>query len=227
MARQLTDLQRERKLYRQKVSRLEKRGYVFTEKLDSSATAEEYREFRSNIYEKSIFVYSQETGEVATGEEGRKYERQRSARKAQETRARNQENKEPKESIPIPEARPEQPYEEEPSPFDVDSEEGATEIIQDFVNSTSVNHTEDFTSDIEKLVNDAIDDYGSAIPVAQNIVNSSGELLSAVQGYYQYAEAEEELKEKHKYSRAKYAHRQSLKFLNRIYDILHGVNKEG
>lgn len=69
-----------------------KRGYVIDAVLPkepkkiTEASVRRIKKISSNLYKKSYFVT--EEGEVISGEEGRKYERSRSARKAAETRKR-------------------------------------------------------------------------------------------------------------------------------------------
>lgn len=69
-----------------------KRGYVIDAVLPkepkkiTEASVRRIKKISANLYKKSYFVT--EEGEVISGEEGRKYERSRSARKAAETRKR-------------------------------------------------------------------------------------------------------------------------------------------
>lgn len=69
-----------------------KRGYVIDAVLPkepkkiTEASVRRIKKISSNLYKKSYYVT--EEGEVISGEEGRKYERRRSARKAAETRKR-------------------------------------------------------------------------------------------------------------------------------------------
>ena len=69
-----------------------KRGYVIDAVLPkepkkiTEASVRRIKKISSNLYKKSYFVT--EEGEVISGEEGRKYERSRSAKKAAETRKR-------------------------------------------------------------------------------------------------------------------------------------------
>lgn len=69
-----------------------RRGYVIDAVLPkepkkiTEASVRRIKKISSNLYKKSYFVT--EEGEVISGEEGRKYERSRSARKAAETRKR-------------------------------------------------------------------------------------------------------------------------------------------
>ena len=70
-----------------------KRGYVIDAVLPkepkkiTEASVRRIKKISANLYKKSYFVT--EEGEVISGEEGRKYERSRSAKKAAETRKRN------------------------------------------------------------------------------------------------------------------------------------------
>lgn len=88
------------KAYRKAVSNffrktrsMAKRGYVIDAVLPkepkkiTEASVRRINKISSNLYKKSYFVT--EEGEVISGEEGRKYERSRSAKKAAETRKRN------------------------------------------------------------------------------------------------------------------------------------------
>ena len=88
------------KAYRKAVSNffrkarsMAKRGYVIDAVLPkepkkiTEASVRRIKKISSNLYKKSYFVT--EEGEVISGEEGRKYERSRSAKKAAETRKRN------------------------------------------------------------------------------------------------------------------------------------------
>ena len=87
------------KAYRKAVSNffrkgrsMARRGYVIDAVLPkepkkiTEASVRRIKKISSNLYKKSYFVT--EEGEVISGEEGRKYERSRSARKAAETRKR-------------------------------------------------------------------------------------------------------------------------------------------
>ena len=70
-----------------------RRGYVIDAVLPkepkkiTAASVRRIKKISSNLYKKSYYVT--EEGEVISGEEGRKYERSRSAKKAAETRKRN------------------------------------------------------------------------------------------------------------------------------------------
>lgn len=88
------------KAYRKAVSNffrkarsMAKRGYVIDAVLPkepkkiTEASVRRIKKISSNLYKKSYYVT--EEGEVISGEEGRKYERSRSAKKAAETRKRN------------------------------------------------------------------------------------------------------------------------------------------
>lgn len=227
MARQLTELQRERKLYRQKVSRLEKRGYVFEQKLDKTASVQEYREFRENIYQKVVFVESAETGEVISGEEGRRAERKRSAAKARETRERKKREQERREEPPQPEERPEADREEyTENQYDLGDEETAHQFIQDFIDNVTLNHTTTSTQTVIDAVLQACNDYGSYSMVALNIADAKEDLIAAVQAYYEYAEAEEEASAMGRRSKARHYYRQAQKFLLDITNILHGGHQK-
>ena len=76
-----------------KVRSMARRGYVIDAVLPkepkkiTEASVRRIKKISSNLYKKSYFVT--EEGEVISGEEGRKYERSRSAKKAAETRKRN------------------------------------------------------------------------------------------------------------------------------------------
>ena len=76
-----------------KVRSMARRGYVIDVTLPkepkriTEASVRRVKKTSSELYKKSSFVT--EEGEVLSGEEGRKYERKRSARKAAETRKRN------------------------------------------------------------------------------------------------------------------------------------------
>ena len=87
------------KAYRKAVSNffrkarsMARRGYVIDAVLPeepkkiTEASVRRIKKISSNLYKKSYYVT--EEGEVISGEEGRKYERSRSARKAAETRKR-------------------------------------------------------------------------------------------------------------------------------------------
>ena len=87
------------KAYRKAVSNffrkgrsMARRGYVIDAVLPkepkkiTEASVRRIKKLSSNLYKKSYFVT--EEGEVISGEEGRKYERSRSAKKAAETRKR-------------------------------------------------------------------------------------------------------------------------------------------
>lgn len=87
------------KAYRKAVSNffrkarsMAKRGYVIDAVLPeepkkiTEASVRRIKKISSNLYKKSYYVT--EEGEVISGEEGRKYERSRSAKKAAETRKR-------------------------------------------------------------------------------------------------------------------------------------------
>ena len=87
------------KAYRKAVSNffrkgrsMARRGYVIDAVLPkepkkiTEASVRRIKKISSNLYKKSYFVT--EEGEVISGEEGRKYERSRSAKKAAETRKR-------------------------------------------------------------------------------------------------------------------------------------------
>ena len=69
-----------------------RRGYVIDAVLPkepkkiTEASVRRIKKISSNLYKKSYYVT--EEGEVISGEEGRKYERSRAARKAAETRKR-------------------------------------------------------------------------------------------------------------------------------------------
>lgn len=75
-----------------KARSMAKRGYVVDAVLPkepkkiTEASVRRIKKISSNLYKKSYYVT--EEGEVISGEEGRKYERSRSARKAAETRKR-------------------------------------------------------------------------------------------------------------------------------------------
>lgn len=75
-----------------KVRSMAKRGYVIDAVLPkepkkiTEASVRRIKKISSGLYKKSYYVT--EEGEVISGEEGRKYERSRSARKAAETRKR-------------------------------------------------------------------------------------------------------------------------------------------
>lgn len=75
-----------------KARSMAKRGYVIDAVLPkepkkiTEASVRRIKKISSNLYKKSYYVT--EEGEVISGEEGRKYERRRSARKAAETRKR-------------------------------------------------------------------------------------------------------------------------------------------
>ena len=75
-----------------KTRSMAKRGYVIDAVLPkepkkiTEASVRRIKKISSNLYKKSYFVT--EEGEVISGEEGRKYERSRSAKKAAETRKR-------------------------------------------------------------------------------------------------------------------------------------------
>ena len=88
------------KAYRKAVSNffrkarsMAKRGYVIDAVLPkepkkiTEASVRRIKKISSDLYKKSYYVT--EEGEVISGEEGRKYERSRSAKKAAETRKRN------------------------------------------------------------------------------------------------------------------------------------------
>ena len=88
------------KAYRKAVSNffrkarsMARRGYVIDAVLPkepkkiTEASVRKIKKISSNLYKKSYFVT--EEGEVISGEEGRKYERSRSAKKAAKTRKRN------------------------------------------------------------------------------------------------------------------------------------------
>ena len=76
-----------------KVRSMAKRGYVIDAVLPkepkkiTEASVRRIKKISSDLYKKSYYVT--EEGEVISGEEGRKYERSRSAKKAAETRKRN------------------------------------------------------------------------------------------------------------------------------------------
>lgn len=75
-----------------KARSMAKRGYVIDAVLPkepkkiTEASVRRIKKISANLYKKSYFVT--EEGEVISGEEGRKYERSRSAKKAAETRKR-------------------------------------------------------------------------------------------------------------------------------------------
>lgn len=75
-----------------KARSMAKRGYVIDAVLPeepkkiTEASVRRIKKISSNLYKKSYYVT--EEGEVISGEEGRKYERSRAARKAAETRKR-------------------------------------------------------------------------------------------------------------------------------------------
>lgn len=75
-----------------KARSMAKRGYVIDAVLPeepkkiTEASVRRIKKISSNLYKKSYYVT--EEGEVISGEEGRKYERSRSAKKAAETRKR-------------------------------------------------------------------------------------------------------------------------------------------
>ena len=75
-----------------KARSMAKRGYVIDAVLPkepkkiTEASVRRIKKISANVYKKSYFVT--EEGEVISGEEGRKYERSRSAKKAAETRKR-------------------------------------------------------------------------------------------------------------------------------------------
>lgn len=75
-----------------KARSMAKRGYVIDAVLPkepkkiTEASVRRIKKISSNLYKKSYYVT--EEGEVISGEQGRKYERSRSARKAAETRKR-------------------------------------------------------------------------------------------------------------------------------------------
>lgn len=75
-----------------KARSMARRGYVIDAVLPkepkkiTEASVRRIKKISSNLYKKSYYVT--EEGEVISGEEGRKYERRRSARKAAETRKR-------------------------------------------------------------------------------------------------------------------------------------------
>ena len=76
-----------------KARSMAKRGYVIDAVLPkepkkiTEASVRRIKKISANLYKKSYYVT--EEGEVISGEEGRKYERSRSAKKAAETRKRN------------------------------------------------------------------------------------------------------------------------------------------
>lgn len=76
-----------------KARSMAKRGYVIDAVLPkepkkiTEASVRRIKKISSNLYKKSYYVT--EEGEVISGEEGRKYERSRAAKKAAETRKRN------------------------------------------------------------------------------------------------------------------------------------------
>lgn len=76
-----------------KVRSMARRGYVIDAVLPkepkkiTEASVRRIKKISSDLYKKSYYVT--EEGEVISGEEGRKYERSRSAKKAAETRKRN------------------------------------------------------------------------------------------------------------------------------------------
>ena len=87
------------KAYRKAVSNffrkgrsMARRGYVIDAVLPkepkkiTEASVRRIKKISANLYKKSYYVY--EEGEVISGEEGRKYERSRAAKKAAETRKR-------------------------------------------------------------------------------------------------------------------------------------------
>ena len=88
------------KAYRKAVSNffrkarsMARRGYVIDAVLPkepkkiTEASVRRIKKISANLYKKSYYVT--EEGEVISGEEGRKYERSRAAKKAAETRKRN------------------------------------------------------------------------------------------------------------------------------------------
>ena len=92
------------KAYRKAVSNffrkarsMAKRGYVIDAVLPkepkkiTEASVRRIKKISANLYKKSYFVT--EEGEVISGEEGRKYERSRSAKKAAETRKRKKQER--------------------------------------------------------------------------------------------------------------------------------------
>ena len=84
------------------MNRAEKRGYMFdksiitkTPKRVTQSLLAQLQSIKGNrLYDKAVYI-DQLTGEILGGLEGRKLERQASARKAKETRQRKQENGEP------------------------------------------------------------------------------------------------------------------------------------
>lgn len=79
--------------FSRKARSMAKRGYVIDAVLPeepkkiTEASVRRIKKISANLYKKSYYVT--EEGEVISGEEGRKYERSRSAKKAAETRKRN------------------------------------------------------------------------------------------------------------------------------------------
>lgn len=104
-SRKLTANQREYayqvKRIKQAISRAEKRGYRFTNDVlpqkPKRITQKEIQKLKNikgdKLYEKATYL-NQETDEVVTGIEGRKLERQESARKGAETRKRKKQKQE-------------------------------------------------------------------------------------------------------------------------------------
>ena len=81
-----------RKGLRQKVRRLQKRGYIFEDdfipnvpKKITKASINRLKKLSQAVYKKSKYIDA-ETGEILTGEEGKKLEKRKSALKAKQTR---------------------------------------------------------------------------------------------------------------------------------------------
>lgn len=92
MATIKSEYKKARKLLQQKVRRLKKRGYIFEDdfipnipKEPTKASINRLKKLSQNVYKKSKYIDT-ETGEILTGQEGKKLESQKSALKAKQTR---------------------------------------------------------------------------------------------------------------------------------------------
>lgn len=92
--RKITATEKLRKLVKQQIRRMENRGFRVSEEVKEKAKSGKYQTLKSLQKGKYKKVYESSTGEVngkvVSGKEKRAYERKESARKAVETRRRNE-----------------------------------------------------------------------------------------------------------------------------------------
>lgn len=92
MATIKSEYNKTRKLLQQKIRRLQKRGYIFEDdfipkvpKRPTESSINRLKKLSQDVYKKSKYIDT-ETGEILTGQEGKKLERQKSALKSKQTR---------------------------------------------------------------------------------------------------------------------------------------------